>query len=205
VRVVHEQDGVVIRYYAHPLPPVPINSNLSGSEVYLVGLYNAKGHVLGFSADPVQTIELVGAVVGIICAFVNCPGTWRKVTKGTGKHTGFVTMENEGAYGSTQNSARQDCVGAAPTSSDGSDRAYLSKPSRCFGVSYQSWKYQQEGTQPAYDLSDEFARLAYGRTDLLTQLSLRDGAFEYAKTATQEPPGAWTTWAFYPVGTCNPC
>jgi len=28
---------------------------------------------------------------------------------------------------------------------DLNDRAYLSKPSRCFGVSYQSWKYQQDG------------------------------------------------------------
>ena len=40
---------------------------------------------------------------------------------------------------------------------------------------------------------------------MLAQLSTRNGAFLYAKTATQLPTGAYAHWSIYAVGTCNPC
>ena len=118
---------------------------------------------------------------------------------------GCRRMRASTAGSSNPNYDLHDCIGAAPNASDGNDRAYLSHPSRCFGVSYQSWKYQQDGSKPIYRFVNRFAELAYGRTDVLTMLSKRDGAYLYAKAATALPSGAYAHWSIYAVGTCNPC
>lgn len=72
-------------------------------------------------------------------------------------------------------------------------------------MTYQSWKYQQDGSQPIYRFVSRFAELTYGRTDVLALLSKRDGAYLYAKTATQLPSGAYTHWGIILVGHCSPC
>jgi len=213
--VVHEPGGVTIHYYAHPVGPVPMNAtsadgySLTGSEVYLVCPSYLNTHCAGFLDTLIGAGGLVIGIIGVLCEakVIDCPGIWKKISKGTGRHTGLVTFENEGEYGGVVNPNYDlhDCIGAAPNASDGNDRAYLSHPSRCFGVSYQSWKYQQDGSKPIYRFVNRFAELTYGRTDVLTLLSKRDGAFLYAKTATALPSGAYAHWSIYAVGTCNPC
>lgn len=201
--VIHEQGGVVIHYFAHPGPAQPMNAPASGSEVYLVCLYSDKGECLSGS-DVHAAIDLVAAAVTIVCSiFVNCPQVWRKIVKGSGKHTGLVTFQDEGTYHTTNNTARHMCVGASPGPAGQHDRAYLSRPSRCFGVLYQSWRYEQEGNKPAYDLVNRYASSVLHLIDVLAQVSTGNGAYVYAKPDSQ--PGLWTTYAIYAVGTCNPC
>jgi hypothetical protein len=201
--VIHEPGGVVIHYFAHPVGPLPLNQART-TNVYLVcpTYYN----VACLGATEVEgAVGLVGALVSIVCSiFVNCPQVWRTIVKGSGKHTGLVTFEDEGTYETASADALHDCVGASPNAADQGDRAYLSSPGRCTGVTYQSWKYQ-EGSKPIYRFVNRFAELAYGRTDVLAQLSKRNGADLYAKTATQLPSGAYAHWSIFVAGTCSPC
>lgn len=196
---------MVIHYFAHPGKAVPLGTKLASNEVYLVCLTNVSPHpsaCLGFDSATVTIV--VETSVLTICAFIDCPQIFKNIFgKGSDSHKGDLTMEDEGTYQHAGSSFDHECLGAAPNAADQHDNVYFSKPSRCFGPLYQSWHYEEEGSSTGYDFINRYADSVLHRSDVIAQLRVGTGAYDYVKPNTQS--GLWTTWSQYPVGTCNPC
>ena len=182
----------VIEYLPHPVQ-VPVTDN-STNALYLLCLANARSYCAGF--DTITTIGLVLASIDTVCIFVNCPEVWRKIRKGSGKHT-KVTLQVEMAYSGTTDPHRHDCIGANPTPSDGNNGVYLSRPSQCFGHNQTSWLVVPE-PHGSFELWNEQG-LSYGQDFRLFNIKPKVGYHFYVVPASQ--PG-YTKYVLDKLGTC---
>jgi hypothetical protein len=76
-----------------------------------------------------------------------------------------------------------------------SDRAFLSRPSKCFGNSQTSWLPSSDG-----HLGYDFFSLGAGHSEVLANLNTRNGALAYVKPDSQA--GLWTTWGVRKIAKC---
>ena len=169
----------------------------TANALYLVCDYNANTHCLAFSS--VDAISIALGTISVICAiFVNCPDVWRRIKKGSGKHT-FWTLQNEMAYSGSANPWVHYCMGANPTPGDTNNGVYFARPSQCFGHAQTSWLVVPS-TGNSFLLFNAQA-LSYGRNFRLINLNLRVGAYEYVVPDTV--PG-YTKYGLYQLGSLAP-
>jgi hypothetical protein len=154
--------------------------------LWLICLRNAGSHCL--ASDPVLNDLISATITGAINI-----GVGIIIWKLTRNPKGDTTGQDEGIYKGKHEKPSEfgECFGANTSG----DRAFLSRPSRCFGNSQTSWLPSSDGNL-GYDLFS----LGAGHSEVLANLNTRNGAFAYVKPDSE--PGLWTTWGFKKIANC---
>lgn len=161
----------------------PVTPAANGKTKYLICLRHDPSQCLAI--NPVLNDLIAGGIDGVISI-----GAGIIIWLITRDHDGDETAQDDGIDKGKPEKPSEfgECLGANTSGA----RAFLSRPSRCFGNIQTSFIPVLDGGTATYQL---WMRGTPG--DILACLNTRNGAFVYHKPASQ--PGLWVHWAFYEV------
>lgn len=161
----------------------PVTPTANGKTKYLICLRHDPSQCLAI--NPVLNDLIAGGIDGVISI-----GAGIIIWLITRNHEGDETAQDDGIYKGKHEKPSEfgECLGANTSGA----RAFLSRPSRCFGNIQTSFIPVLDGGTATYQL---WMRGTPG--DILACLNTRNGAYVYHKPASQT--GLWVHWAFYEV------